>query len=199
VLGELKAVGNVKSHYPRTEGIARTPFHGVTKRANALDGEYLRKAKTTLRSTKWAQPRSTSGRSSTGASWFSGWCSGPSEMPAKTFDVLVQDTATTGARKHWRKMQCKSPTEAFGIIVWKIRKVLGVAMTLAQARLVINRVQWVGPGAVAASDRRKRARANERLRPLARGGVAPEPAPVRDTAAVTILQVGLMAVPELNQ
>jgi hypothetical protein len=41
---------------------------------------------------------------------------------SQDFDVLVQDTATTGARKHWRKMQCKSPTEAFGIIVWKIRK-----------------------------------------------------------------------------
>jgi hypothetical protein len=87
-------------------------------------------------------------------------------------------------------MQCKSPTEAFGIIVWKIRKLLGVAMMLAQAQLVINRVQWVGPRAVAASERRKRARANayDPYRP--RGGVAPEPAPVLDTAAVTILQVG---------
>ena len=74
------------------------------------------------------------------------------------FDLLVQDIATTGAKKHWRRMQCKSPTEAFGILVWRIRKRLGVAMVLANARFILERVQWVGPGSIAAAERRKRAR-----------------------------------------
>jgi hypothetical protein len=117
---------------------------------------------------------------------------------SQDFDVLVQDTATTGARKHWRNMQCKSPTEAFGIIVWKIRKLLGVAMMLAQARLVINRVQWVGPGAVAASERRKRARANA-YDPY--HGVASLRNQHRYSTRLPspFSKWGLMAVPELNQ
>ena len=53
---------------------------------------------------------------------------------------------------------CKSPTEAFGILVWRIRKRLGVAMVLANARFILERVQWVGPGSIAAAERRKRAR-----------------------------------------
>ena len=72
---------------------------------------------------------------------------------SEDFDVLVQDTATTGARKHWRKMQCKSPAEAFGLIVWKIRKLLGVAILLAQARLVMDGIRWCGPGSAAAASR----------------------------------------------
>jgi hypothetical protein len=36
---------------------------------------------------------------------------------------------------------------------------LGVAMMLAQARLVMDGIRWCGPGAAAAAERRKRARA----------------------------------------
>ena len=85
-LGELKGIGNVKTHYPRKAGLAaQTPYHGVNQRARRLDGEYLRKAKSLdqkfngtaggvvgpveqhLRSYQYT---------STGGSWFSSWCSG---------------------------------------------------------------------------------------------------------------------------
>jgi hypothetical protein len=80
----------------------------------------------------------------------------------------------------------------------KIWKLLGVAMMLAQARLVINRVQWVGPGAVAASERRKRARANA-YDPY--HGVASLRNQHRYSTRLPspFSKWGLMTVPELNQ
>ncbi len=117
---------------------------------------------------------------------------------SEDFDVLVQDTATTGARKHWRKMQCKSPAEAFGPIVWKIRKLLGVAILLAQARLVMDGIRWCGPGSAAAAERRKRARA-QFYDP--RYGVAALRNQHRFSTRLPspFSKWGLLTVPEINQ
>jgi hypothetical protein len=116
----------------------------VNQRARRLNGEYLRKAKNLDQKFNGT----------------AGGVVGPVEQPpivpapgqlvqrlvfgafgdaSPDFDVLVQATATTGARKHWQKMQCKSPTEAFGIIVWKIRKLLGVAMIRWRCRRSTSR------------------------------------------------------------
>jgi hypothetical protein len=137
-LGELKGIGNVKSHYSQKEElVAQTPFHGVNQRARRLDGSrYLRKVR----------PFQYQGQQ---------FGFGAFGDLSPDFDVPVQDTATTGARNHWRKMQY----EAFGTIVSKTRKLLEATMMLAQARLVMDRIRWCGPQAAAAAERRKRARA----------------------------------------
>jgi hypothetical protein len=121
VLGELKAVGTSRITRAQKGLLRGLRSMGLPRqRANALDGEYLRKAKKLdqkFNNVKFDEV-------------------GPVEEHLRSFqhrgqlvqrlvfgafgdasqgsDVLVQDTATTGARKHWRKMQCKSPTEAFG-------------------------------------------------------------------------------------
>jgi len=131
-LAELKAIGNVASHYPRINGRrASTPFYGVNKRAEKLDNEYTKKAQKLDQAYNGASvgeigPVEAYLRSyQADGQLLLRLVFGAFGDASPDFDVLVQGVATTGAKKHWRRMQCKSPTEAFGIIVWRIRKALG--------------------------------------------------------------------------
>ena len=82
---------------------------------------------------------------------------------------LLSQMAKTGAQRHWRSMRCEDPATATGVLAWLLRRRWGLTMLRENARLKLDRLEFVGRGALAAS--RRRAGAAEahaaRLRALA--------------------------------
>ena len=71
---------------------------------------------------------------------------------------------SSGAAKHWRSMHAASPAEAKGGLAWLLRRRWAMTVLRENARLKLERLQFVGRGAVAAAHRR--------AAPLAASGVA---------------------------
>ena len=74
-------------------------------------------------------------------------------------EELMLAAAEVGSRRHWRSMRATSPDAAFGSLVWLLRRRWGIAAWRAHARLLLDRLEYVGAGATAAAERRATARA----------------------------------------
>ena len=73
--------------------------------------------------------------------------------------TLLVAIANVGARRHWRAMRAASSSNAVGALVWMMRRRWGLAAWRANARLLLDRLEYVGAGAAAAVERRVVARA----------------------------------------
>ena len=59
--------------------------------------------------------------------------------------------------RHYRSMRLAGPLEARGVLVWLLRRRWGICAFRENARLLLARLELVGPGAVAAAARREAA------------------------------------------
>ena len=62
--------------------------------------------------------------------------------------------AKIGAQRHWRNMRCDDPAAATGVLAWLLRRRWGLTTLRENARLKLDRLEYVGRGALAASRRR---------------------------------------------
>ena len=67
---------------------------------------------------------------------------------------LLSQMAKIGAQRHWRSMRCEDPVAATGVFAWLLRRRWGLTMLRENARLKLDRLEFVGRGALAASRRR---------------------------------------------
>ena len=128
----------------------------VARRANALPSEYAAKARTTDQM----------------------YCAtaagavGPVEAKLRTFEPvlglvfgawgeaspavakLLTLMSQCGAQRHWRGMRCEDPGSATGTLAWLLRRRWGLTALRENARLKLDRLQYVGRGAAAAIQRR---------------------------------------------
>ena len=70
------------------------------------------------------------------------------------FERVLKQFSAKGADVHWRDMQASRPLEARGALAWLLRRRIAMTALRENARLKINRVEFVGRGAAAAIDRR---------------------------------------------
>ena len=73
---------------------------------------------------------------------------------------LMGIAAEIGAQRHWRAMRARTKELAFESLHWLLRRRWGMTALRANARLVLERLEYVGAGNVAAGARRTAARAN---------------------------------------
>ena len=62
--------------------------------------------------------------------------------------------AHAGAQRHWRSMRCDDPPQAVGVMAWLLRRRWGLTALRENAHLKLDRLEFVGRGAVAATQRR---------------------------------------------
>ena len=78
----------------------------------------------------------------------------------KAFDQLINDLAKVGAGSMYRSMLLKSPIQAKGVLVWKLRQRIGTAIHRANAEMLLARVPQIGARAAANAERQQRAQRN---------------------------------------
>ena len=67
---------------------------------------------------------------------------------------LLSLCARTGARAWWRTMGCPDEASAIGCMAWLLRRRWAMTALRENARLKLDRLEFVGRGAVAAAHRR---------------------------------------------
>ena len=67
---------------------------------------------------------------------------------------LLSACAQAGAARHWLEMRSRSPREAVGALAWLLRRRWGLTALRENARLKLERLEFVGRGAALAADRR---------------------------------------------
>jgi hypothetical protein len=135
--------------------------NGVTRRANAVGTEYLRKARGLDQ--RWLGTTADQ--------------RGPVELKLRSFgdvralvfgawgeasgDVewLLNQLAEVGAYRHRSAMEASSPEAAREALIWLLQRRWGMTALKANARLLLERLGHVGRGSSAAADRRSTARA----------------------------------------
>ena len=162
LLLELKTLHYAPSTYPPSE----ERCGAVQRRARLLPGEYAAKARQ-VDQRYCATPRGNVGpvearlntyepvRGIVFGSW--GEASGVTEQ-------LLGAMARTGAIAHWQRMRCLDPAQAIGILAWMLRRRWGLTALRENARLRLDRLEYVGRGAVAAAVRRQHAQDREAAR-----------------------------------
>jgi len=130
--------------------------HAVARRARALPAEYAAKARQVDRMFSGTPPDAL----------------GPVERKLQTYEPvrgivfgawaeaspdtekLLAAMAQTGAQRHWRGMRCADPARALGVLAWLLRRRWGLTALRENARLKLDRLEYVGRGALAAAQRR---------------------------------------------
>ena len=69
-------------------------------------------------------------------------------------EKLLTVLAHIGATRHWRRMRCKDATSAVGALAWMLRRRWALTALRENARLKLERLEFVGRGAEAAVTRR---------------------------------------------
>ena len=77
---------------------------------------------------------------------------------------LLRTLAECGALWHWRSMRAKKSDDAIGVMAWLSRRRWGMTALRENARLLLERLEYVGCGADAAARRRLGAAADVRAR-----------------------------------
>ncbi len=152
LLFELKMLHVGISTYRETEHRCEA----VARRARALPAEYATKARRLDQRFCNTPPGSV----------------GPVEAQLRTYDPvrglvfgawgeaspdvgrLLSVCATSGAERHWRDMRAIGPREARGALAWLLRRRWAMTALRENARLKLERMEFVGSGAAAAADRR---------------------------------------------
>ena len=70
---------------------------------------------------------------------------------------LLSGCAQCGSLRHWRSMRAKEPGDAVGVLSWLLRRRWGMMAWRSSARLLLDRLEFVGCGAVRARARREAA------------------------------------------
>ena len=132
----------------------------VARRARALPAEYASKARH-VDSQYCGTPTGTVGPVATRLRTFDpvrGIVFGAWGEASPDTERLLSALARSGAARHWRDMRARVPDEAQGVLAWMLRRRWGLTAVREQARLKLERLEFVGRGAAAAADRRVLAR-----------------------------------------
>lgn len=157
ILFEIKTLHFGNSTYPpSTERCG-----AVARRARALPAEYAAKAREIDRKFCGTLPADV----------------GPVEQHLRSFDPvrglvfgawgeaspdvekLLTALAHIGATRHWRGMRCRDAGAAVGVLAWMLRRRWALTVLRENARLKLERLEFVGRGAAAAATRRVAGRA----------------------------------------
>ena len=87
-------------------------------------------------------------------------------------EMLLSLAASTGAQRHWRSMGSSDDDTARGVLAWMLRRRWGMAALRENARLKLERLEYVGRGAHAAAERRGTASAASAARSRAAAAFA---------------------------
>ena len=75
-------------------------------------------------------------------------------------ETLLATCAKSGSARHWRSMHAQDAAEAYGTLMWMLRRRWGMCAWRSAARLLLDRLEYVGGvRAMAAAGRRTAARA----------------------------------------
>ena len=157
LLFELKTL-----HYGRTTYPPREAARGgaVARRAGMLAAEYANKAREIDRRF-CGTPPGVVGPVETRLRAFEpvrGIVFGAWGEASPSVSKLLTLLAHIGAERHWRGMRCEEPERAVGALAWLLRRRWGLTALREAARLKLDRLEQVGPGAAAAFQRRHSAR-----------------------------------------
>ena len=70
------------------------------------------------------------------------------------FEALLSGAAYAGSLRHWAAMRAREPADANGTLAWLLRRRWGMTAWRATVRLLLDRLQYVGQGAIRANARR---------------------------------------------
>ena len=128
----------------------------VARRADAVPGEYAAKAREIDRRF-CGTPRGVTGPVERKLQTYEpvrGIVFGAWAEASPVTESLLQCLALTGAQRHWQGMRCPAPPQAAGALAWLLRRRWGLTALREHARLKLDRLEYVGRGAVAAAQRR---------------------------------------------
>ena len=152
ILFELKTLHYGSTTYPTS----RERCEAVARRARTLPREYADKARTLDRKCCRTPAGSTGPVKNKLRSYdpmrglvFGAWGEGSPEV-----DRLIGMLAHIGSRRHWRSMQARSADEAQQVLAWMLRRRWALTALRENARLKLERLEFVGRGAAAAAARR---------------------------------------------
>ena len=155
LLYELKTLHFGTSTYPN----GSTRCHAVTRRAAGLPQEYAGKAREldrkfcdTAAGEQGPVERRLRSFEPVRGLVFGSWGEASPDV-----ERLLGVLAEVGPRRHWRSMHARCPEEAKGALAWLLRRRWAMVALRENARLKLDRLEFVGVGAVAASQRREAA------------------------------------------
>ena len=164
VLHELKCISSSQSRYKPS-----WKERGVDKRANDLHDEYVGKAKKADQLHGGVQPDQVGRVESKLLSFpkvegvvFGNWGEA-SEATHKLVDFLATSRARVAEPQSGKRGKTLTEEGVKALAVGYIRRRLSVAAVKAQCHSLLGRVEGLGPGAVTAAGRRRRAQEQERL------------------------------------
>ena len=79
-------------------------------------------------------------------------------------DLLLSKIAAAGAKRHWRRMKARKEDEAIGALVWLLRRRWGITAIRENARLTLDRLQYVSSNPRSKGEREFQAVANAESR-----------------------------------
>ena len=156
LLVELKALHYGSATYPQR---AAARCNAVARRAGALPAEYARKARQ-IDQQYCGTARGQVGPMAAKLLTFEpvrGIVFGAWGEASPTATKLLSLMSEMGAERHWRGMRCEDSSRARGAIAWMLRRRWGLTALREAARLKLDRLEYVGSGAMAAVERRHRA------------------------------------------
>lgn len=153
-LFELKTLHFGTSTYP--EAVADACGGAVNRRADALPGETARQAR--LLDQRFCNtPEGEIGPVSRRLDAFGpvrGLVVGHWAEGSRHLEALLAGTAYCGSLRHRSAMRAREPIDANGVLSWLLRRRWGLAFWRANARLLLDRLAYVGRGAARAGARR---------------------------------------------
>ena len=155
-LFELKTLHLGRSTYPNG---ARTRSAAVERRAAAIPSEAAAKARQLDRrfcGTAAGELGPVERRLNTYGPVrglvFGHWCEASQHVEA-----LLSGCAHSGAQRLWAQMRAIDPHDALGVLAWLLRRRWGMAAWRSAARLLLDRLEYVGKGSAPAQARRAHA------------------------------------------
>ena len=73
---------------------------------------------------------------------------------SRHLEALLSGAAYCGSLKHWSSMRAREPLDANGTLSWLLRRRWGMTFWRSTVRLLLDRLAYVGRGAMRASGRR---------------------------------------------
>ena len=167
-LHELKIISSSKTRYfPRRQG--QEAVRAVDKRAQELNGEYISKARSTDRQ-YCGTPDGTIGPVETKLARLGdvkGLVVGAFGEGSDDLHALIHHLASSRVRvagpQKGKRGQMRSEEAELALTTAFLRRSLSLVGVRAQARLLLGRLEVIGPGAAAAAGRRNHALQQERV------------------------------------
>ena len=153
-LFELKTLHYGTTTYP--DAVANARGGAVNRRADALPGQTANKARQ-LDERHCGTPEGETGPVTRRLDAFGpvrGLVVGHWAEGSRHFEDLLSGAAYCGSLRHWAAMRAREAKDAYGTLAWTLRRRWGMTFWRSASRLLLDRLSYVGHGAVRAGERR---------------------------------------------